>query len=306
MIYAFVGPESFLAERAFRRLKDKLLSGLSEFNYDLLTAGVTPREKILEGLNTLPFFGGHRVILLKEVEKLKKDDLEALEPAVDKLAEGVDLVMLGGKIDRRFRFWQTVEKKGKLVEYRPLYPREVSGWMVQELAAQGVKIRPDALGWLTGVVGTDVGIIAATLERLQLLIGERKEIILADVEQGVTTFSWKSLFDLTEAVGEKKRTMALKLLSGILASGENPVGLMALIIRHFRILLKVQSSPQSSAGEIGVPPYFLGDYQRQVKKFGQKELVAKYERIYRTDWDLKSSPLPGPKVLERLVWELCS
>lgn len=305
MIYACVGSENFLVDRAFARLKVKLLAGLSDFSYDFLNAGTTPIEKIIQGLLTLPFLGTRRVVLIRDVEKFTKADLEQLEPVVADLPDSVDLVLAGGKIDKRFRFWQTIEKKGKLMEYRPLYAREVSGWIGQELLSQGMRIQPEALSCLTAVVGTDVGIIAATLEKLILMLGERREITLEDVEKGVASFSWKSLFDLTQALGEKDRARSLKLYDAMLNSGESPVGLHALIIRHFRILMRLQSDRQVGAADLGVPPYFLQEYRRQLQSFRRGELAAKYERIYRTDWDLKSSPLPGPKVLERLVWELC-
>ncbi len=306
MINALVGTEHFLIERACARLKERLLQGLSDFDFDQFAAGVTPVTRVLESLNTLPFLGGKRVLIIKEVEKFKKEDLETLEPALKNLPESIELLLVGGKIDRRFRFWQTVEKQGKLVEYKTLYPREVPGWMNEELRSHGVKIQPKALSWLAGVVGVDVGSIAATLEKLRLLIGDRNEITLQDVERCVTAFSWKSLFDLTDAVGTRNKSLSLKLFRSMAASGESPVGLLALIARHFRILFKIKSSPRQGATDFGISPYFFKDYVRQAERFSLPDLKKVYENIFHTDWNLKSSPLPGEVIFERLLWELCS
>jgi len=153
---------------------------------------------------------------------------------------------------------------------------------------------------LASALGADMGLIASTLEKLYLLKGKDKTIRLEDVESCVTSFSWKSVFELTDAVGRRKLSKALPLFQKMMVSGESAVALLALLARHFRLLSRVKEGETS-----GIPPYFIQDYKKQAEAFSIKELAQKREKIFETDWALKSLPIPSSILFEKLMMNLC-
>jgi DNA polymerase-3 subunit delta len=301
MIFALIGTESLLVRRALQKLLAERLSPTAkDFNFDSFEGNEATAKKVMEIAGTLPVFAERRVILIRGAEGIKKGEMEGLDSQFAKFPETTDLILTAEKADKRLGFWQKIEKNGKVREFKPLYPREVPGWIVQEGTAMGLSVSPDAAQWMGESLGNDLALLFSTLEKLRLLVGDKKKVALADVESCVSSISWKSLFDLTDAVGGRDLSKALRLFSGMLSEGESPVALLGLMARHFRILSKVKEGDSG-----GVSPYFLQNYQRQASQFKKEELGEKREKIFQADRGLKSSPLGMELIFERLLFDLC-
>ncbi|MBI3541474.1 MAG: DNA polymerase III subunit delta [Deltaproteobacteria bacterium] len=300
MLYALIGEETLLIKRALDRLlKERLDPANRDFNFDRFDGDNLELRRLLELARTLPLFAERRIIILRDADELKKSDMETLEKFIPEIPETTDLILVAGKIDKRFSFWQRVEKAAKMVVCKPLYPREVPGWIVQEAASQGFRVDLDAAQWMVGALGADLLMLQSALEKLYLLKGGEKRVSVHDVDACVAAFSWKSVFELTDAVGKRDLSKALQLFRRMSQSGESPVGLNVLLARHFRILMKVKEGATA-----GIPPFFLKDYQQQATQFKKEALAEKMEKIFRADWDLKSSPLGHTLLFERLLSEL--
>lgn len=301
MIYALIGPEALLLKRALEKLLASLLDpGSRDFNLDILEGSEVQARKVLEFAGTLPVLAPRRVVLIRNAHEMKKGEMEKLVPQLSQLPETTDLILTADKADGRTVFWQTIAKVGKMREFKPLDAREAPRWIADEAKQAGYRIDFEAAQWMAAAVGTDLNALQSTLEKLYLLRGEIKEIRLADVETCVTAVSWKSLFELTDAVGTKNLGRALDLFRRMEEAGESPIAMLSLLARHFRILSKVKEGDSG-----GVPPFFLRDYQRQAGQFDARRLAEKREKIFQADWALKSLPIKSNLLFERLLMELC-
>lgn len=299
MIHILTG-ENFQVQRAYQKLLSQLLSGgLKEFNLDRLVGKEATAARIQEKCCTLPMMAPRRVVVIEDAQEMRREELEKLEPQLGAIAKNAELIFLAEKLDRRLKVWQKVAEIGRWLEFRPLSGREAPRWILEECRLRQKKIRSEAVDWLAERFGSEAGLIASALEKVALLMGAREEITIEDLEQTVSSFSWRSLFELTDAIGAKRPEKALSLFRQMMLSGESPVGILALIARHFRILFKVKET-----GE-GAPPYFLKNYQQQANGFSEPSLRGGIGRIFRTDWELKSSRLAPDLLMERLIWELC-
>jgi DNA polymerase-3 subunit delta len=301
MIFALVGEEALLLRRAL----DKLLServdpAAKDFNFDVFEGAEVESKKLADIVGLLPMMAPRRVVLIRNAQGLKKGELEDLTELLPKIPETTDLIFAGEKADMRTSFWQKVSKLGKLREFKPLDAREAPQWLTEEARASGFSIDFQAAQWLVSAVGNDLSALQSALEKIYLLKGSDKKIALADVESCVTAVSWKSIFDLTDAVGNRNLERSVRLYRRMQSSGESPIALVGLLARHFRILSKVKEGDSG-----GVPPFFLKDYQRQASVFDAPRLEDKREKIFHTDWALKSSPIDSDLLFERLLMDLC-
>jgi len=301
MIAALVGPEALLLRRALDKLlAERVDPSAKDFNFDVFEGGSLDVQKVIQAVGTLPVFAVRRVILVKNAHELKKTDLDKLMPVLSEVPETTDLIFTAEKSDARTGFWQKVAKAGKLTEFKSLDPREAPRWVAEEAAAAGYKMDFQAAQWLASAIGTDLSALQSALQKLFLLKGEQKTISLGDVESCVSAVSWKSIFELTDAVGAKNLSRALQLFHRMEESGESPIGMLSILGRHFRILSKVKEGDAA-----GVPPFFLRDYQRQAGQFDPSRLQDKREKIFQADWALKSSPIDNNLLFERLLMDLC-
>lgn len=301
MIYSVIGSESVLVKEALDKLlSERLDPNSKDFNFDVFEPGSLEIKKVASALGTLPVFAPRRVVVIKSAHELKKGEMEDLSDLLDQVPESTDLIFVAEKADARMAFWQKLAKKAKTMEIRPPEPRETPHWVVQEARKSGYLIDAAAASWLVAAVGADLAGLRSALEKIYLLIGAQKQIALQDVEACVTAVSWKTIFELTDAVGARKLDKALTLFHRMEESGESPIAMLALLARHFRILSKVKEGDSA-----GVPPFFLKDYQAQAGRFDDVRLEQKREKLFQTDWALKSSPIDKNLLFERLLMDLC-
>ncbi len=307
MIFAIIGEEFLLVKRSLDKLLAQRVSETTrDFNFDIFEGGELQAKSVIEAMQTLPMMAERRVILIKNAHELKKSEMEILETFLDKTfpsqsSEGNDLIFVAAKSDSRFLFWQKLLKVAKVREYKPLDVREAPRWILEEAKLSGYTISQEAAEWMSEALGPSLAAIHSSLEKLYLLVGEKKEISLTDVESCITASSWKNIFDLTDAVGQKNLSQALILFQKMNEAGESPIACLALLARHFRILNKVKEGDSAS-----VPYRFLKDYQRQAQSLSFENLVKKRQALFQADWDLKSSPLKSEIIFEKLIMDLCS
>ncbi len=301
MIFALVGPEALLVKRELDKiLSERLEPSSKDFNLDVFEGAEVSSKRIAEIAGALPVLAQRRVIVIRNAHELKKAEMDRLSAIFPEIPESTDVILTAEKSDGRMSFWQMISKKAKVKEFKALDPRQAPQWVTEEAYRCGYKIDPPAVQWLISAVGSDLNALQSALAKLYLLKGADKSISLADVESCVTAISWKTVFELMDAVGAKNLARALTLFHRMEESGESPIAMLALLGRHFRILSKVKEGDSA-----GVPPFFLKDYQRQAGQFDVVRLKDKRERIFQTDRSLKSSPLNKSLLFERLLMDLC-
>ena len=111
----------------------------------------------------------------------------------------------------------------------------------KQLDALDRTIRPDAARGLRERTNDDLGRLADELEKLAAFVGERTSIELADVEATVAADGDTSIFDLTDAVGERNLPRALSALDTLIRHGEPPIRIHALLTRQVRLMLQAQA-----------------------------------------------------------------
>ncbi|MBI4373377.1 MAG: DNA polymerase III subunit delta [Deltaproteobacteria bacterium] len=298
MIYIFTG-EEYQVESAHKRLIEEKLPSGRDFNLDLIEGKELTPAILSERCRSLPLKAATRVVVVRDADKISKGVLEDLLDSIEEIHRSAVLIFVAPKLDQRFKLWQKLKESAQWKEFRPPTTRDLPGWILSECRQRGIRIEPPAVSWLVERIGSEQRLILSSLEKVSLLVGRDRPIGPKDLEQAVDSFSWKSLFDLTDAIGRQEGGRAISLWNRIVSSGESPVGILALIARHFRILWKVKETGQ------GAPPYFLKNYQEQASRFSLKKIQNAIDTIFKTDWQLKSSPVSQGLLMDRLVWELC-
>ncbi len=86
---------------------------------------------------------------------------------------------------------------------------------------------------------------------------------------------------------------------------------LAMLARHFRQLWKVKELsdkgvPSAEIGKAaGINPYFLKGMAEQARNYRRAEFKAIFERLYETDWALKSSGGKPAGLMESLLMNIC-
>src|SRR5205807_7143013 len=183
---------------------------------------------------------------------------------------------------------------------------------------EGVKVEQDAARELVDALGADMMLVSRELEKLVLLVGEKKQITLGDVETMVLAAKQRSLYELTDAISAKDKTRALSVLDALLSTGEGDeaaIGHLYLLARTFRQMLVILEKNVRDTRTIWqalwqgfrVPPFAADDIIKQARRYKSKREITRAIRlIARADLALRSNPPSKRLILENLVLELAA
>lgn len=310
-LYWIHGKERFLVDRALGILKERVLDpGTRDFNYDLLYGKEAGAQKILAASRTLPMMAKRRLVVVRDADGLDAKQLEQLIAFVATPCPETCLVFIADKADMRLKFFTTFKKRGALIKLDPMQDRQLPSFLRGEAKARGLRFEPGAAEMIADEVGADLSQLVDAVERLELYVGARKQVGVADVEAVVATTRQRSVFELCDAVGAGDAARGLTALGSLLGAREPALRILAMIGRTVRQLLVLRElldrrAPRMEQAEkMGVPPFVLDKLEPQARRLDGAALRSMHAAVYRADRTLKSSKLDDDRVMELLVLEL--
>lgn len=312
-LYFIHGKERYLVDRAVDLVRARVLDPRTrDFNYELFYGKEAGASKIVQAARTLPMMAKRRLILVRDADEMKADELAGLIPYVNDPAPETCLVFVGEKIDARLKFFTAFKKKGVALKLDPLYERQLPDFVRGEARQRGVSIDAAAVQMIVDEIGAELGQLADAIERLALFVSAREDKTVgpADVDAVVATTRQRSVFELANAVGEGSRPRALSALSSLLGARESGVRIVAMLARHTRQLWITQELMQRTndkfevAQALGIPPFFVDDIMKQARRLDKARLERMHAGLFKADKDLKSSRIEDDRILELLVLDL--
>lgn len=266
-IYAIVGSDESEVKRAAREIADKLTPpGAGEFGSDIIDGradnaeqAVTRIHQTVESILTLPFFGGDKLVWLKNANFLGDSVigraapvLEALEKLTGTLSAGlpgdVKFLLSATEIDKRRSFYKSLGKLAKIEVFDKLDTSR-SGWeeeamrLTSERAdGMGLHFSADALELFALLTGGESRQIDNELEKIDLYLGkERRKVTAGEVRLLVPLSKAGVIFELGNALAQRDVGLGLELADRLLEQGETAMGiLLVAIVPTVRNLLVVK------------------------------------------------------------------
>jgi DNA polymerase-3 subunit delta len=255
------------------------------------------RAKLMEtvqSLLTLPFFGGGKLVWLKNatffadsVTGRAESVLEAVDSFVELLKKGLppDIILLVSAIDidKRRSFYKTL---GKLAEVQVLdkietgrgnWEEQVEALISSEARTLGLRFDREALELFVQLVGADTGQISNELEKLDLYLGNGPKQVTAELVRSLVARTKEGvIFDLGNAIARRDLRSALKLVDQLLHQGENAVGiLLVAIIPTMRNLLVVKDLMVRHKLRPPEQPFFFGKTLERLSAADTRHLPRK-------------------------------
>jgi DNA polymerase III subunit delta len=230
------GEDDFNVKQRARQIFQKWSEELGGMDHEIIDAQVSnggealkSLSKLREGLNTLPFFGGGKVVWLQNCSFLGDDRTAGSQAVTEGLANlsanlksfqwgNVRLLISAGKVDKRKTFYKTIEKIGSVETFAAL-SIEDKDWVskAEDHALKQLKgfkkgIGDEALSELVNNVGPNLRQLSSEVEKLALYVGERSQIEVDDIEAIVTRNKQARAFALGDALGDRDLPRLLRCL----------------------------------------------------------------------------------------------
>jgi DNA polymerase-3 subunit delta len=215
--YYIVGEDEYQKNEAVRELVEAATdSAARDFNVDFRRSGELDPETLGVLLSTPPMMAERRVVVLRDLNALKKDARKVLDDYVKKPASDLLLIMTlpaGAKTEAALSASSTV------LEFEPLSGNRIPKWIAHHAtSALGVSISEPATELLQAAVGSDLHQLAGELDKLASFVsGSGREIGEDDVAAVVGVRRGETQADLLDAVADRNAGRALELIPHILA-----------------------------------------------------------------------------------------
>ena len=276
-IYLLYGEEAYLKKQYKDKLRNAIISPDDTMNYAYFEGKGIRVNEVIDLAETLPFFSERRLIVLENTGFFKNAS-EELAAYLKEMPETTHMIFVESEIDKRNKLYKAVQSHGRAVELGKQDEATLLRWVASSVKRENKQIAEQTIRHFLAKVGTDMENIQKELEKLFCYTMERDAITIEDVESICTTQITNQIFDMVNAVAEKKQKKALDYYYDLLALKEPPLKILALLNRQFKLLLEVKildsqgRSRKEIAEKAGLNPFVVSKYQVQAKAFSKETL----------------------------------
>ncbi|MEY2483093.1 MAG: polymerase subunit delta [Verrucomicrobiota bacterium] len=257
-IHAVVGSDESEVKRTAAEMAAQLAPpDAGEFGLEVIDAcadnvdqAVSRIRSAIEALQTLPFFGGGKLVWLKNANCLGDSVIgrsAAVQSALEDLAEilesglGADVTLLisATETDKRRSFYKALAKRAevqvidRLDSSRAGWEEEATEIVRGRAKKRGLNFNEEALDLFVLLTGGDTRQIENELEKIDLYLGNGQQKLRVSTEQVrelVPLSRAGVIFELGNALAACDLERALMLVKRLLDQGETAIGILLVAI----------------------------------------------------------------------------
>ena len=203
-----------------------------------------------------------------------------------------------------------VEAAGGTIEHLTrLQPQELGGWIGARATLLGVDLASDAINDIAAAVGPDTERVDQELAKLGAFAAGAC-VSGADVRALVSGAIETDIFELTQAVVRRDSQTAIRRLETLLAEGQAPQQILALLLWQYRVLLfasamRSNADAERMAKAIRSSAYAIGKWQAFARRVARADVIRAYEVLYATDLAIKTGRIEEKLAMTLCVLDLC-
>lgn len=223
--------------------------------------------------------------------------------------EDIILFYQEGEINKNNSLFKFLKKNAKSQEFKFLTGQRLKTWIKKEFDRYETKIDSEVLEKLIEYIGNDLWQMSNEIKKLASF-KKNKAVQSEDIELLVRSKIETDIFKTIDAIAEKNKKQALKLLHKHLEKGDSPLYLLSMINYQFRNLLIVKDLIEKHKPynvilkKSGLHPFVVKKSYYQSQKFTFQELKKIYQKIFKVDLDIKTGRIQPEIALDLLITEI--
>jgi len=308
MIYLFFGEDKYRLKKRVNEILDSHRGNAGDINISVMDEKFE-FSKIKNEAEALPFLSDKRLLVIKNILRSKDKTLsENLNKWLGTAPDSTDIVFVEDEApDQRTSTYKTLAKIGRIETFAELKSVEAINWIKKAVTDSSGTIDADAASTLQLYCGSDLARLETEIAKL---IAYDAHITKKNVENLVDAGFFNTIFELTDALSEKKPKKALDILTKTLDSGENEIYLISMLARQVRNLLIVKdlSDHRLSESEIvnktHLHPFVVKKTLSQSRNFTKNQLLALHGKLIELDFAMKSTSTDPRVLLAKFVAEM--
>ena len=303
-VYLIFGEEAYIRKNYRNQLVKALTAPGDSLNYSVFSGSETDPSEVVSLAMTMPFMAEKRVILVKDSNFFKKtaDDIaDYLEnPSPDTV-----LIFDESAVDKKTRTYKAAKKAGFDTEALSLKGKKLEEWIAANFKRNGKLIREETVKLLVDRVGGDLSVLDSEIKKLSAYASDRDSVTSDDVLLMVPRSPSYNVYQMIEAIGNKKVNLAVGIYYDMMVEKQNAYGVFSLLCSHFRRMLTVSDMKEQGAdlqeisAALGLADWQVNKYLTQSRRFTRQKMIKAIDECVRAPREIFQG-----KILENAAMEL--
>ena len=305
-VYILYGEEAYLRSQYKDKLKNALLDGGDPMNLHYFEGKDVKPGEVIDLAETMPFLAQRRVILLENSGLFAKGG-EELAAYLGEPSDTAFFVFIEPSVDKRSKLYKAATARGRAIEFQMQDETVLKRWVLGFLKKENKNITERDLNLFLDKTGSDMENIRGELEKLLCYCLERDVVTAQDIEAVCTRQVTSQIFDMINAVAERRQKAAMELYYDLLTLKEPPMRILFLITRQFNMLLQVKELKNkgydaNTIGEkVGLAGFIARKYVAQAAKFKEADLRRALSDCVETEEAVKTGRMNDVMSVELLI-----
>ncbi len=325
--YLFYGQERYLIDQFIDKMIDKYVpDSYRDFNLIVFDGERTGVDEIIDACETVPFFNEIKVVIVRNATFFRSKKANVTPEGESRLLdyfkqplESTKLFFISNQsIDKRKKITKEIQKEGRIVEFGKLDHNIFIKWMHKQIKSYGKDLDQQTMNYLVNRMAyldkhssKNLLDVENELRMICSSLIDRDHVSNEDIDKYVKKPLDADIFQMVDAVGQKKAETAILIMHELLNKGEPIQVIFSMICRQFRLLKKVKMlvdegyNQASIAKLLSAHPYAIKNIMKQIHRFDGKVLTLILDKCSTIDYKMKSTAMDPVLAIETLIIE-CS
>lgn len=319
-LYLISGSEQFLIQEARTQIVTTFVKEhTSDMDVAIHDMAETPIQEALADAETLPFLADKRVVIIKNPQFLTTQSEQKMDHDLNRLFTYIQnpspysIVIFEApydKLDTRKKIVKALQNNAKMISAAPLKDQELIDWLFRRAKQLNMNVERLALEKLVHLIGTNLRQLQTELEKLALYVREDGYVTEELISLLVARSLEDNVFALIDHVVNRRFEQAFRTLYDLLKQNEEPIKIVSLLARQFRIIQQVNELVRSGftqkqiASMLKLHPYVVKLARGQGRHFSTATCLRMIKELANADYKMKSGQMDKQLALELFLSKL--
>lgn len=316
MLFFYYGEDSFRTNQKVEAIRTKFKDKIDPHGHNIQTLDgeIIGPEDFFQAVSVMGFLAEKKLIVIKNIfhnKKLKdwQDQLiKFLNAQKDSPEENYIVFFQTDKPDTRLKLYKKLSQLKYSEEFGLLNANQLKSWVEKQCTKNSKTITPLGIETLITYVGNNLWQMNQEINKLSnFAVGEIGE---KEVKQLVQAKIDDNIFNLIDALGNKNKSLALKLIEEKINSGVNHQYILTMIIRQYRLIIKTKALGDKVKNYFAlmqvlkIPKIVAEKTYAQSKLYTLPQLKTIYKYLLHIDEKFKSSTNQEKVLFAKMINDL--
>ena len=262
-------------------------------------------EKLFSELSSISIFEERRLIIIREVKKLKtKKSREEFLKYIEKPNRVIVLVIISNEYDLRNSLLKNIALNSIFIDIRTPFKQKMKEWVRYILKNKKINITNEALLEYIRIYGDSVSHVISEIEKT-FLYNNEKIIDLDNMTNNQSYDRGFQLWHLQDSLAEKQFNESIEIYNALIQAG---IAIPKIIINLFNLyqqMLWNKMGFSKTIGYTGINKIITSKLNKYNVKYTDEEIINIIQELRRIDILTKTTSINKDLLVHPLITKIC-